>query len=363
MVAAGVLVLAVSTLLAGFAPMSVAGLSSGTMAVASAGGCDVLLKAFPQGVARSPAAARAATRAGYLRPFVDAGAYRRNARLDWNANGVACDQEAGPAAAKVRWSEPDWCASRQSLADLRAGYDPGNPRPTLLEVARRRYPPAISAIGAQSDDDLRTWLRQPGGSPATFSQMLATFDVITHEGGHFLDFSLASSPFVNAYRISEDGDVIEVQQIAAYPRAEILKVHPAPQQDTYAPVYLTGPSGGQDIEMLVEEFVQYVHSLASAACAYDVPANITLSHRDGVLTMMWWIELYLQVGREQHPDAYQQILANRELVQVILRTWDRAEYWLARTRGTRLGDADAALAQRVYATDTLAEIARLRERA
>lgn len=164
MVAAGVLALAVSTLLVGLAPMSVAGPSSGAMPVARTGGCDVLLKAFPQGVARSPAAARAATRAGYLRPSVDAGAYRRNARLDVNGNGVACEQEAGPAAAKVRWSEPDWCASRQSLADLRAGYDPGNPRPTLLEVARRRYPPAISAIGAQSDDDLRTWHRRPAST-------------------------------------------------------------------------------------------------------------------------------------------------------------------------------------------------------
>lgn len=323
--------------------------------------CGALSQDFANGVARSEAAARSAMRAGYLRPAVDAGTYRRNAHLDPNANGVVCEQEAGPHPAQVRWSEPEWCTPRRSLVDLKATYDPANPRPTLVQVAQRRYPPAVTAIGAQSDETLRMWLRQADGRQADFEQLLAAFDVVTHEGGHALDLSLRTSPFTHAYRIWDDSEVIQVAAIQAYPRSEILRIHPSPARDVYASVYLEGPSGQQDVEMLVEEFVQYVNSLASAACVRDVPRDIRLGNRDALLTMMWWIQLYLRIGREEHPAAYAAIRGNQELVRVILNTWDRAEYWLDRTRGSRLGDADAAVARRVYEPLNLAEVEQLRQ--
>ncbi|MBM3685392.1 MAG: hypothetical protein FJW85_00090 [Actinobacteria bacterium] len=258
------------------------------------------------------------------------------------------------------WSEPDWCAKRAPLGDLARSYDPRDPRPTLLEIAKRRYPPAVPLIEAAPDDRLRYWLRPLPGKKNDLKSVVSLFANVVHEEGHALTWPGANPPSVFAYRIVDDSSVVLVPGVEAYPRSQILRRHPSPATDPYAKAYLEGPMGGQDIEMLTEEFVQYVHSLASGFCAYDVPSNTRVSYRDGVLTHMWWMQMYLAVGRKHHPQDYRAILANKALVTVIIDTWRRAEHWLAKTRGTNYGIDDAALLARVSRPANKAEIDRLR---
>jgi len=279
-------------------------------------------------------------------------------------NFVSFVEEDSPALPKFAvpraWSEPDWCGKRAPLADLARSYDPRDPRPTLLEIAKRRYPPALPLIEAAPDDRLRYWLRPLPGRKNDLKSVLQLFANVVHEEGHALDWPGANPPSVFAYRIVDDSSVVLVPGVEAYPRSQILRRHPSPATDPYVKAYLEGPLGGQDIEMLTEEFVQYVHSLASGFCAYDVPANTRVSYRDGVLTHMWWMQMYLAVGRKHHPRDYRAILANEALVTVILDTWRRAEHWLAKTRGTNYGIDDAALLARVARPANMAEIDRLR---
>lgn len=265
-----------------------------------------------------------------------------------------------PGPTTSDWKERNWCGKRQSVADLAKSYNPRDPKPTLLELAKRRYPPAVPLIEAAPDDRLRQWVRPFPGRKDNFASLQSFFATVVHEEGHMLNWPGANPPSVWAYRVVDDASVVLVPGIEAYPRSEILRRHPDPKGDIYAEAYLLGPLGGQDIEMLVEEFVQYVHTLASGYCGYDIPSSTRVSYREGVLTHMWWMQMYLAVGRKHHPADYRAILANKGMVKVILDTWSRAEYWLIKTRGTNYAINDASLLKRVYKPANLAEIDRLR---
>ena len=55
--------------------------------------CDALLKAYPNGVAKSPKARRTAVREGFAKPEVSKTLYKANgARLDRDKDGVMCEQ-------------------------------------------------------------------------------------------------------------------------------------------------------------------------------------------------------------------------------------------------------------------------------
>lgn len=355
----GVFVTALA-LAVGILPMAASQAAPGAKAFRS---CVQLRAQFPEGVARDAAAADAGVTRWLMRPVVNAALYARNAtRLDTNKDGIACEvkgpREAGPLTSD--WVETDWCASRASLADLAATYDPKNPRPTLLEVAKRRYPPATAVIERASDERLQAWLRPSPGDPNDFENLLGSFSTVVHEEGHMLDLSLGSqAEFV--YRIVDDASIVRVPTVETFARAEILRVHPDLSIDLYAQTYLKSAGSNQDVEILVEEFVQYVHSLASDYCAFELPRNLTVSSRDGALTFMWWMEMYLAVGRQYFPGDYAEILANKPLVSVILDTWDRSEYWLLKTRGTRYGNDLSKMSRFVYDPKNLAEIDVLRE--
>lgn len=326
--------------------------------------CIQLRAQYPEGVARDAASADAAVKRWMMRAKVDPTLYARNsARLDKDGDGILCaakgPRELGPPSSD--WVETDWCESRLGVADLAADYDPANPRPTLLALAERRYPPAVAVIDNATDESLRLWLEPLPGEPNNLSRVQRRFESVVHEEGHLLDLSLGVYGSTYAYRVVDDSGLVYVPALSTFPRSEILRVHPDPSSDMYANTYLMSPGANQDVEMLVEEFVQYVHSLASGYCAFDIPRNESISYRDGVVTFMWWIEMYLAVGREFHPDDYAEILSNKPLLGVILDTWDRAEYWLLKTRGTRYGMNASKLTFRAYDPDNVIEIDRLRQ--
>ena len=109
-------------------------------------------------------------------------------------------------------------------------------------------------------------------------------------------------------------------------------------------------------------FRPFVHSLATRYCTRDsLPPGSSTSARDGILTFMYYVELYLKVARTNHPDDYAEILADPAHVTLILTIWDRAEFWLGLTAGNpELGISDDLIATWTYATDNLMEIDLLR---
>lgn len=139
--------------------------------------------------------------------------------------------------------------------------------------------------------------------------------------------------------------------------------------DTYADIYLNGSdanagfeSGDQGFNMLLEEAAQYVNSLASALAFKESFQGQKSSQRDGILTFLWYVERYLKMAREEHPDAYAAISEDPCWRQAILTVWDRGWFYLAATRGEQnLGLDDAALEPLVKDKALVGEIDALRK--
>jgi hypothetical protein len=225
-------------------------------------------------------------------------------------------------------------------------------------IATARYPIGNAFLDEQTDEQLNTWFF---GGAATFDDALDGFEIAVHEGSHIWGFG-HSSYTEHAYRLRLDLEIMTLE-LQNFPRSEILGMHANPSADFYADTYLTGASGAQGFNSLLDEYNAYVHSLATKYCTRDaLSQGMSTSARDGALTFMYYVELYLKLARTVHADDYAEILADPNHVSLILTVWDRAEFWLAVTNATpSLGIDDDAIAAWTYAPDNVSEIDALRE--
>ena len=104
-------------------------------------------------------------------------------------------------------------------------------------------------------------------------------------------------------------------------------------------------------------------ALNSAArfCTRDgLRAGTRTSARDGILTLMYYVELYLKKARTDHPADYAAIVGDPEHVRLIRTVWQRAEFWLGVTASRpELGLRDTAIRAWTYAPENVMEIERL----
>ena len=223
-------------------------------------------------------------------------------------------------------------------------------------IADRRYPIGREVIDRQTDAQLDAWFRTHG----TFNDILNSFEIAVHEGTHIWDITMTSGG-IWPYRVRNDL-VIRTQSLHDFPRNEILALHANVGADMYASVYLMGQSGTQGFNNLLDEYNAYTHSIAARYCTRDgLPAGQSISARDGILTMMYYVELYLKVARTNHPSDYAAILADPEHLRLILTVWARAEFWLAKAAPIpALGINDAMIRTWTYDPANVMEIQMLR---
>jgi hypothetical protein len=258
------------------------------------------------------------------------------------------------------YAEPgETCESLADVADLSAAYQPGALRAAAEGLARRRYPDGVAFIQAQDDKMLAAWFE---GAAPSFQGMGERFDTAVHEGSHVW-VAKHFDPRTVSYPVR--GDLtIRTRRLKNFDRSEIMSLRAAGgADDSYATTYLTGASGAQGFNTLLDEYDAYTHSLASRYCTRDlVQPNARVSARDGILAMMYYVALYLRLAREQHAADYAAIVGDPGHRRLILTVWSRAELWLRRSEPfDALGIRDAELEQLAYADDSLAELARMRE--
>ena len=286
------------------------------------------------------------------------------------AAGVRTTMPADVDISAASWSEPDWCADRKSLEDLQASYRPATLKATLIEIAKRRYPPGVAVFADAPQKAIAKYLETDLDAEDYSTRSLGwLFSGLVHEMGHEWDGTHRSNGYT--YRFFDDR-VYRTAAIRTFPRSEILARYPNQSGNVYKR-YL-GNTGGRDgINGLLEEFVQYVHQLAASQCVTDFPPELVaaeevpgeytyLQDRDAVLTFMWYVQTYLAIAREEHPKDYRKIIKARGLRTAILDTWRRAEYWLARTQTAPPGTISAELEQRIREPQNIREIQLLADR-
>lgn len=256
------------------------------------------------------------------------------------------------AGTPTAYSEPV-CDDAASLAELSSAYanTPAGLRAAARGIAERRYPIGVAFIDVQSDAQLMGWFQRRN----TFADVLNGFEVAVHEGQHIWDLTMISATW--PYRVRDDL-VIRPRRLSNFNRSEILTLHANPDADSYDEVYLRGQSGAQGFNTLLDEYLAYTHSLAARYCTRDGLAGGTrISARDGILTMMYYVELYLKIARTQHADDYAEIVGDPAHLELIRTVWGRAEFWLARSAPyPQLGLRDAQIRAWTYAPENLMEI-------
>jgi len=274
--------------------------------------------------------------------------------------GAAPVSTPGPAfdSGDGSYREEPSCQELSDVSEIERSYRSAGRRASLNALAKARYPAGLPFLEAQTDAELGAWFT---GAEDSFSGAASRFDAAVHEGSHIWGFR-RFSPSTQSYPLSADSTV-RAKRLHNFPRSEILDVHVDPTADTYAKTYLEGASGEQGFNSLLDEYNAYAHSLAARFCTRDlVAANARVTARDGILTFMYYVELYLHLARSRHAADYRAILADDGHREVITRVWDRAELWLRRSASDpRLGVADETIGKWVYAPERLAEITRVRE--
>jgi len=257
-----------------------------------------------------------------------------------------------------------------------------------LTVLDRRYPIGAAIVrGGRMNTGRGDCVALFADNPTTAGEAYASLDTVVHECGHLYD-SLLSSGSTNVYYIRDGltpscsagdtvargGDTFErsrIRQDAYQPlRPACPRLTVSPTCDFYAELYLDGnpddntfQSGDQGYNFLLEEFVQYINSLATAWTFLDQrTSSARTTDRDGILTFIWYLERYLRMARLQYPTAYARIANDSCWRDAALNAWGRAWLYLEETKGiTALGLYDSAIYPLATAPELLDEIARLRQ--
>ncbi|MEY2932995.1 MAG: hypothetical protein RL033_3744, partial [Pseudomonadota bacterium] len=191
-------------------------------------------------------------------------------------------------------------------------------------VLQRRYPFGLELVqGGRRETSFGDCSVIFADGAESAADIYSSIEVIVHECGHLQDSFLSSSSG-DAYAVQSDltfqctrgdttsrgGDTFARSRIAGDDYQSLRPFCASsirPGCDRYAEVYLNGDpddavfeSGDQGFNLLLEEAVQYVHSIATAWAFLDRQSpNIAVSARDGILTFLWYIERYLHMARTE----------------------------------------------------------------
>lgn len=272
------------------------------------------------------------------------------------------------------------------ISDLVSSYSPGSVVPFVDGVLMRRYTTGLELVvqGRSMRDCVGTFLRDTSSADAVIGQL----STVVHECGHFYDNNLSSFGS-NTYALNDSplrltcagGDATDrggMTFARSRIRDDMYSSSWPPcggspgSCDFYADIYLDGDpdngtfeGGDQGFNMLLEETVQYVNSLATSyAFTNELNGGGGSSQRDGILNFLWYVERYLHMARLDYPTAYQHILNGDGGCwrDAILQVWGRAWLYLEITDGmSHLGINDGMLESLVMTPDLLEEIQRLRD--
>jgi hypothetical protein len=251
----------------------------------------------------------------------------------------------------------------------------------LLAALEKRYPigKAIVEGGISSplSGSLGSCVDVFLADKSSADRVLRHASTVVHECGHFYDLGKASGDAA-AYVIRTDltftcksGDTTS-RGGKTFARSLITKdAHSGKRTpcgggakgcDSYAQTYLTGSSGQQGYNSVLEEATQYVNSLATALAFQEQYVGSNASERDGILTFLWYIERYLAMARTDYPEAYKLISEDPCWRQATLSIWDRGWFYLRATKDVAcLGLDDTSLEPLVNEPALLAEIDALRQ--
>ncbi|GAA0259022.1 hypothetical protein GCM10010492_70010 [Saccharothrix mutabilis subsp. mutabilis] len=281
------------------------------------------------------------------------------------------------------------------ISDLVNGYSAAGYMNFINGVLSRRYPTGKRIVdlgGGQAAVDRWLWRKD------TAAQVLGQLSMVVHEIGHQIDKSnpenkyfvtrtrngadlVLTAPGMHGKGTTSTSPMFSMARSLLLADAENRKRPPAERgtittsrefgsgshgsDRTYAETYLNGDpsdtrfdSGDQGFNMLVEEWNQYINSMAVTYYLRGDTSTRT-SDRHALLTFLWWIERYLAKIRTEHPDQHTYLTSNPSWRTTLLTLWGRSWRYL-NTSVPGMEPDTAYLTELVRQPHLLTEIQRLR---
>lgn len=266
-------------------------------------------------------------------------------------------------------------------------FDPNDLEAYYLAVLNIRYPTGAYIVEGGLMNTQLNCVSAFAGNPSSPERALDRLATVVHECGHFYDSYLGRMGRGDTFVISEglriDGNRGDTTSRGGNTFARSLIRINGPEFnalwrpcdgasgncDFYADIYLNGSptdmsfeSGDQGFNLLLEEAVQYINSLATGYSIVEAYQGGSVSERDGLLAFLWYMERYLKMAREDFPTAYTFISGDENWRRLILTVWGRAWLFLDLTKNIRsLGIQDGTIEPLVKRAEMLEEIQRIRE--
>lgn len=243
-----------------------------------------------------------------------------------------------------------------AVDDIVATYGGGGYKDQVIEAMGRRWPAGAYLLQAQIGDPY--WAQF--SDPNSWSGMVDWLDTLVHEQTHLFNGNYANSGGLPHALYFREDKIVTLPADQGFARSEIMQhLIPEVAASTYASTYLVGSQGARLFNPLLDEATAYANEVAGLAVFGEYFDGLGVSLRDGSAAFLYFIEVYLRVGRTEHPEWYRWAQSQDGYLEAVELLWLRTHFFYEQVADAypQLGISDTTYRAAAYEADNLAELA------
>ena len=240
------------------------------------------------------------------------------------------------------------------VADIIGAYGGADWKDDLIGAMERRWPAGAYLLDYQRNDSYFNQFSDPN----SWTGMVNWLDTLVHEETHLFNAYHAIDVGQNHALFFTEDNILYLPPEQGFARSEIMPLlTPGAQNGIYAPTYLTGSQGDRGFNALLDELNCYENEVPGLAVfGEDFGGGVSL--RDGSAAFLYFMEMYLRVAREDHPDFYDWAQGQEVYVEAVKTLWKRANFFFEEVGDDwpNLGIDDAMYRAEAYRAENIAEV-------
>jgi len=263
------------------------------------------------------------------------------------------DDSDGPPVDDNCYAEPLYPS--EDVSDIVNAYGGGQYKAQVIEAMERRWPAGAYLLQYQINDSY--WGQFSDSN--SWSGMVNWLDTLVHEETHLFNAYHAIDVGELAALYFREDKILYLPNDQGFARSEILsELIPEAQAGIYAGTYLTGSQGDRAFNPLLDEAAAYVNEVPGLSVFGEYFPGQGLSLRDGAAAFLYYIEVYLRVGRTNHPDWYDWAKTQPVYVEAVELLWLRTHFFYEQVADDypSLGISDDMYRQAAYQQENLDEL-------
>lgn len=241
------------------------------------------------------------------------------------------------------------------VSGIVAAYGGPDWKQDLIDAMDARWPAGGYLLHEQQDDSYFGQFSDPNSWPG----MVGWLDTLVHEQTHLFNAYHAIDVGEHAALYFREDLILYMPPDQGFSRAEILaELAPGPAAGIYTGTYLTGSQGDRGFNAVLDEYSCYLNEVPGMAVFGDDYPGLGVSLRDGAAAFSYFLQMYLKVAREQHPEFYDWAKSQPVYVDAVHTLWVRTQFMFEEVGDLHpsLGIDDAMYREAALQPDNLMEL-------